>query len=131
MFSRPMNTRLTPARFDLLDKIWQFVAKSIDLDDKADIHPLAFAKFDQAVEYCLPVLIPGKIVVGDKKPMQALGDVGPDYLFDVVRRTPPRFATLHVDDRAERTSERATAAGVKTRRRTGRQIDPFSRKQRH
>ena len=62
-----------------------------------------------------PILVAGEIVVGDEEAVDALGDVAADDLLDVVGAAPPRFASLHVDDRAEAALEGAAAAGIEAR----------------
>ena len=78
-----------------------------------------FAQVNESIEDRLPILVAGEIVVGDEKAVQSLRDVLADDLLDVVGRTAARLAPLHVDDRAERTLERAAAAGVEARHAAG------------
>ena len=88
------------------------MAKRVHLDEEPDLQLLDLAQVDDPVEDRFPILVPGKIVVGDEEAAQSLRDVFADDLLDVVRRAAARFAALHVDDRAEGTLERATASGV-------------------
>ena len=49
--------------------------------------------------------------------------INQDNLLNVIRRTAARFATLYVDDGAERALERATAPGIEGRPVTDRAVD--------
>ena len=72
MFSSPMNTRVTPARFDLSMKFairWQSVSTWMQ---KADVQAVLFAQLDDPVEDRFPVLVAGEIVVGDEEAIDAL-----------------------------------------------------------
>jgi hypothetical protein len=53
-----------------------------------------------------------KIVVGNEEAIDTLLVVLAQDAFDIVGTAAPRFAALYVDDGAERTLERAAAAGV-------------------
>ena len=53
------------------------MAERVDLDGEPDIQPFADAQLDQTIDQLLSVAIAGKIVVGDKKALDALGDVLP------------------------------------------------------
>src|SRR5262249_47877825 len=61
-----------------LDEIGKLVAERIHLDYEADIELLDLAQVDQAVEDRLPVLVSGKIVVGDEEAAHAFGVVEAD-----------------------------------------------------
>src|SRR5262245_11254478 len=69
------------------DEVGKFVAEGIDLDDKTDLEPLDLAKFNELVEDLFPILISREIVVGNKKGVQPLLHVGPNYTLDIFRRT--------------------------------------------
>jgi hypothetical protein len=71
-----MNTRRTPAR-------------GIHLDDEADIELLGLAQVYQAVEDPLPVLVAGKIVVGDEETAHAFGVIEAHDLLDIGGRAVP------------------------------------------
>src|SRR2546430_7064864 len=98
-FSRPMTTRVTPARFAFS---MDLVAQCINLDHEAERDSVSLAQRDQAVEDRFPFLVPGKIVVGDEEFVDALRPVEPYQMLDVVGRAEARLAPLHVDDGAER-----------------------------
>jgi hypothetical protein len=83
-----MNTRRTPARA-FLDEIGKLVAERIHLDDEADIELLNLAQVYQAVEDRLPVLVAGKIVVGDEEAAHASAVIEAHDLFDIGGRTAP------------------------------------------
>ena len=94
------------------DEIRDFVAQRVDLDQEAHVHAVFLAQFDDAVEDRLPVLVAGEIVVGNEEAVDAVVVVLAQDALDVVRRAPPRFPALHIDDGAERALERAAAPGV-------------------
>src|SRR5690606_10773479 len=98
--------------FALRDEVRDLVAERVDLDHQPDAHALALPERYDPVEDDLPVLVAGEIVVGDEVVVDALREVLADELLDVVGRAATRFAALHVDDRAERALERATAPRV-------------------
>src|SRR3982074_3157145 len=91
-----------PRARTLFHEIRQLVTQRIDLDDKADFEFRLLAQIDQAIEDRFPVLVAGKVVIGDEKAAHPLGVIDPDNLFDVVGRAAARFAALDVDDGAER-----------------------------
>ena len=99
----------------LLDEIRNLVTERVDLDGDAEIHVLAQPQLDDAVEDRLPVLVAREIVVRDQEAADAVPVILPDERLDAVGRAPARFASLHVDDGAERALERAAAAGVEAR----------------
>jgi hypothetical protein len=107
------------------------MAKRVDLDDEFDIHPFAFAQHDEAVEDRFPILVAREIVVGDEEAVDALRGVAADDLLDIVRRAPPRFAALDIDDGAEAALERAAAAGVEARQMAGGALNALHRQDRH
>jgi hypothetical protein len=74
------------------------MAKCIDLDGKAKIPPLLFAKFNNPIEQGLPILVAGKIVVCDEEGVDALRDVCTDYGFDVIRAPSSRLAALQASE---------------------------------
>src|SRR5262249_2578857 len=95
----------------LLDKALGLVAERIGLDEELELDALG-AELDHPVEDELPVLVAGKIVVGDEQAPDAARPVLAEERLDVVGRAPARFPALPVDDRAERTLVRAAAAGI-------------------
>ena len=124
MFSRPMNTRVQPARAAFSMKfgiLWHCVSTWMR---NLKASPSLLAHLDQAVEDRLPVPVAGEIVVGDEEAVDALGQVDAHHPLDVVGVAPARLAPLHVDDRAEAALERAAAPGVEARasRRSARTI---------
>ena len=112
MFSSPMKTRVTPARFAFSTKFGNLVAKRVDLDHQAERDAVLLAQLDQAIEDRLPLLVAREIVVGDEELVNALRPVEAHEMLDVVRRAVARLAALHVDDGAERALVRAAAAGI-------------------
>src|SRR5262249_32661138 len=98
----------------LLDEVRQLVAERVDLDRERDLDPL-LAQLDDAVEDDLPILVARKIIVGDEEAADALLDVAANDGLDVVGSAPPRLATLHVDDGAERALIGTAAPGIKAR----------------
>ena len=62
-----MNTRVTPARFGLLDEVRNLVAQRVDLDHEAERNLVDLAQLGEPVEDRLPVLVAGEIVVGDEE----------------------------------------------------------------
>ena len=108
------------------------MAQRVDLDDEIERQASPLARIcDQPVEDRLPVLVAGEIVVGDEEMVDALGEIGADDRLDVVGRAIARLAALHVDDRAERTLERAAAPGVETGHEPGGALDGRRRQHRH
>ena len=112
IFSKPMKTRRTPARFAFLDEVRNLVAERIDLNEQRKVDVLAQAQIDQPIKDRFPIFVAREIVIGDEKIVETLGEVFADDLLDVVRRTAARFVSLHIDDGAEGTLEWATATGV-------------------
>ena len=87
MFSRPMNTRVTPARFAFSMKFgirWHSVSTWIINPSGM---PCMFAQLDQAVEDRLPLLVAREVVIGDEEFVDALRPVEPDKILDVVRQS--------------------------------------------
>src|SRR5262245_57258989 len=78
-----------------------------------NINPLR--AFDQAIEYRLPGLVPRQIIVGDKKLVHALGEIGTHQSLDVVRAAGAGLTSLNVDDRAEATRKGTPPPGVEAR----------------
>ena len=108
MFSSPMNTRVTPARAAFSMKfgiLWQSVSTWMIM---RDVHAVALAQLDDAVEDRLPVLVAGEIVVGDEEPVEAVAECCAEQVLDVVGRAAARLAALHVDDGAERALDRGS-----------------------
>ena len=99
----------------LRDEVRDLVAHRVDLDNQPQIDLVPLANLNQPIEDQLPILVAGKIIVGDEKAPNAVGPVPLDELFDIVRRAATRLATLNVDDRAERALEWTAAAGVEAR----------------
>ena len=130
MFSSPMKTRVTPARFALLDEARNLVAQRVDLDHQAERNLVDLAQLDQAIEDRLPIPVAREIVVGDEEAGDALRPVRAHDLLDVVGRAAARLAALHVDDRAERTLERAAAPGIEAGVGAGGALDVFARQER-
>src|SRR5207248_2166616 len=94
------------------DEVRQLVTKRVDLDDETGVELLDFAQPNHAIEDRFPIFVPSEVIVGDEEAAQPLRHVFADDALDVVRRSAARLASLHVDDRAEGTLERATASGV-------------------
>src|SRR2546423_9895056 len=111
---QPDENAAHPGPRTFLDKIRQLVAKRVDLDEEAELQFVDFFQMNDPVEDRFPVLISGKVIVGNKEAAQSLLDVLANDLLDVVRRAASRLASLDIDDRAERTLKRATASGVET-----------------
>ena len=130
MFSRPIKTRLHPARAAFSMKLGMLVAQGVDLDDEVQRQPLLLAHLDQAVEDRLPIAVAREIVVGDEEAVDALRQVGAHQPLDVVGVAPARLAPLHVDDRAEAALERATAPGVEGAERLAVAPDDLDRQKR-
>jgi hypothetical protein len=77
------------------------VAQRTDLDHQADIDAIRHAEFDDAIENGLPVFVAGKVVIRDEEAVNAFSPILPDDQLDIVRRAPPRFLPLDIDDGAE------------------------------
>ena len=78
-----------------------------------------------------PILVAREIIVGDEEAVDALRDVAADDLLDVVRAAPPRFASLHIDDRAEAALEGAAASSIEAGEVSGRALNTLHRQDRH
>jgi hypothetical protein len=117
------------ARFG--DEVREPVAHGVDLDYELDVEFLLLAHRDQAVKNLSPVGVAGEIVVGDEDAIDALGEVAPDDLLHVVGRAPTRFASLHIDDGAERALERAAAPGIEGADLAASALDARGRENRH
>ena len=100
--------------FRLRYEVRDLVTKRVDLDQEAERDAMLFAKLDQTIEDRFPFLVASEVVVGDEKLVNALRPAEAHEMLDVVRRAVARFATLHVDDGAERALVWAAAAGVET-----------------
>jgi len=122
---QPDEHPLDPSARAFLDEIRQLVAERVDLDDEAGVELLHLAQMDRPVEDRFPVLVAGKIIVGDEKPEQTFFDIVANDLLDVVRRAPSRLTRLHVDDGAERALIGAAAAGIEPRLRAARALHPL------
>src|SRR5580700_1059427 len=96
----------------LLDETRQAVTHGIDLDDELEVQLLLLAHCDEAVEDIFPVGVAGEVVVGDEEAVDALSEIAANDLLDIVGGAAAGFAPLHVDNGAERTQERAAAAGI-------------------
>ena len=107
------------------------MAQRVDLDGETDLQALVLAQFDQPVEEGLPISISGKVVVGDKEPSDVLSQILADYLLQIVRRPESAFASLDIDDRAERALIRAATSEVDGRDRPGVAPHMFLRTQRY
>ena len=112
MFSRPIKTRLQPARAAFSTKFgmrWHSVSTWM-----MNCRPSAFlfAHLDQPVEDRLPIAVAGEIVVGDEKAKDALGQIGAHQPLDIVGVAPARFPALDIDDRAKAALKRAAAPGI-------------------
>src|SRR5262249_19638940 len=96
-----------------VDESRNSVALGIDLHDKLDAQAVVLAKEDQSIKDGFPILVAGKIVVGDEKFMDALREVRTEQSFHIVGVTMPRPPPLDVDDGAKAALEWAAAAGIK------------------
>src|SRR5258708_25565527 len=96
----------------LLDEMRQAVAHGVYLNDELDVQLLLLAHRNEPIKNFFPVGVTGEIVVGDEEAVDALGEIAANDLLDVVGGTAAGFASLHVDDGAERTQKWAAAAGV-------------------
>ncbi len=114
----------------LLDEIRDLVAQRIDLDHQRDADAFFLLQLDDAVEDDLPVLVAREVVVGDEEAVNAFGPVLPDDVLDVVGRAAARFATLHVDDGAERALVGTAAAGIEGRVIAGGALDMLAQQER-
>ena len=70
---------------------------------------------NEAINDGFPVLIPGKVVVSNKKPTDALFEIRSYEGFNVVCRSPTGFPALHIDDRAKAALIGTAASCIKTR----------------
>ena len=129
MFSRPRNTRLTPAAPAFSMKrgtLWQAVSTWITKRESSAL----LAQRNQPVEDRFPVAVARQIVVGDEEVADAVGVIGAHKALDVVGGAIARLAALHVDDGAERAEEWAAASGVEARDDADRASDPVARQER-
>lgn len=109
-----MKTRLTSGPRAFLDEAIDLVAQRIDLDDEVEVELFHLTHLDQPIHDRLPILVAGKIVIGDEEAVDALRQVGPDDFFDVIGRTASRFAALYIDDGVEAALVGTAPARVKT-----------------
>jgi hypothetical protein len=107
------------------------VAQRVDLNHQAKRDPTFVPEFDQAIEDRLPLLVAGKIIVGDEELVNAVRPVKPHEMLHVIRRAVARLAALHVDDCAERALVRAASARVETRAEAERPCHIPFREERH
>ena len=70
------------------------------------------AQRDHPIEDRFPVLVAGKIVIGDEKLVDALRHAGPHHALHVIGVAVPRLAALDIDDGAKAALEGTTPAGV-------------------
>ena len=113
------------------DEVWDLVAQRVDLDHQADANALLHAQLDDAVEDRFPISVAGEVVVGNEEAVNAFRPVLADNEFDVVRRAPPRFPSLHVDDGTERALVRTAAPGIECRVFTCRALDVRTQQEGH
>src|SRR5205823_8758470 len=107
-------------RAAFVDKIRQLMTKRVHLNEERQLDLLVQSQVNQPVEDFFPVLVSGKIIVGNKEAIQSLGHVLADQPLDIIRRPPPRLPSLHIYDRAERTLEWAAASRIEARYRARR-----------
>ena len=86
MFSSPMKTFVTPARFAFCYEVRDLVTKRVDLDEQAERDAMLFAKLDQTIEDRFPFLVAREVVVGDEELVNALRPAEAHEMLDVVRR---------------------------------------------
>ncbi len=96
----------------LFGEIGNLMSQRVDLDHESQVAVELLAEFDDPVEDRFPVLVTGKVVVGDEIAIDALCRARADQLFDVVGRSVTRLAPLHVNDGAEAAFEGAAPSGV-------------------
>ena len=112
MFSRPMKTRLTPARAGFLDEAGNAVAERVDLNHQLESEALLSRSSIRRSKIGSQLRLRAKLSSVMKKLRHALGVIGAHDRLDVVGRAVARLAALHVDDGAEAALERTAAAGV-------------------
>src|SRR5262249_8261936 len=83
------------------NKVWNLVAKRVDLDRKTKFVEFGCFQIDQAIKQNFPVTVAREIIIRDEETLNALGMVLAHNFFEVIRRAKPALAPLHVDDRAE------------------------------
>src|SRR5215813_2851283 len=115
----------------LLDKTADLVRHGVHLGDHVDLQAFFFAHFDQTIEYCLPGLVTRQIIVGDEELVHALGDVGANQPFDVVRAAGPGLTPLNFDDRAEAAEKGAPPSRIEARAHAHRPAHDAHREIRH
>ena len=92
---------LYPGAFRFLNKIGQLVTQRVDLNYKTDLKPVVLSQLNQTIKNYFPILVTCKVVVSNKKRMQSLLHVRPDYAFDIIRRAATRNTALYIYYRAE------------------------------
>src|SRR6516162_5967986 len=90
IFSRPMNTRVTPARFAFSMKIRDLVAQGVDLNHEAERDCAFLAQQDEPVEDRLPFSVPREVVIGDEEFVDTLRPIEPYEMLDVIGRAEAR-----------------------------------------
>ena len=106
------------------------MTKGIDLDGKADLREIAIAQLDHAIKQRFPFAIAGEIIVGDEKPLDALGIILAHGAFEIVGRAKAALASLHIDNGAERALIWTAAAEIEARERPRGAPDVLSRQER-
>ena len=101
--------------FRFLDEIRDPMAQGVNLDHEPNVHAVAFTQLDDSIVDRFPIAVAGKVVVGDEEAVNSLRQVKADDLLDVVRCSFARFATLHVDDRTERTLKGTATPRIEAR----------------
>lgn len=90
------------------------MTQCIDLNDQLDLDTMLFAQLNQFIKKHLPVAIAGKIIIGNEKSLDALGNINAHNAFKIICRAEPALAPLHINDGAKRALKRAAASKVKT-----------------
>ncbi len=126
----PDENLLAPRAHRLLDEVRNFVAHRVHLHDEVYLQVVAALEFDDAIEDRFPIFVAREIVVGDKETLDALRRVRANQMLDVVGAAIARFAPLHIYDRAEAATERASAPRVEASERAGVALDVFHRQER-
>src|SRR6185312_13108833 len=84
------------------DEVRNLVAERVDLDCKSKTRKLGLAQMNKAVEQQFPIAIPREIIIRYEEAFDALRMILANDLFEIVGRTKPALAPLHIDDGAER-----------------------------
>ena len=82
---QPDENATHPGPGAFLNKIRQLVAKGVDLDEEAELQFVDFFQMNDPVQDRFPILVPGKIVVRNKKAVQSLGHVLTNDPLDIIR----------------------------------------------